>query len=221
MQEQPNFISLQARWERNSETFPDEFNLRMRRSLSWLGRAENEMSADDPDAAFVFYWIAFNAVYVEGTKEFSGERYVFSDYFDKIIELDGGMTIYNLIWEEFSDPIRNLLDNQYVFEPFWRHYNGMPGYQDWEDRFDRSRRLVHQFLAEQNTKGILSTLFDRLYVLRNQLLHGGATWRGSLNRPQVKDGARIISSLVPQFVALMMDHPESNWGGIYYPAVRS
>ena len=221
MQEQPTYKSLQARWERNSDKFPDGFNLRMRRSLSWLGRAEKEMNADDPDAAFVFYWIAFNAVYVEGKREFSSERFVFSDYFDKILELDESMAIYNLIWQEFSDPIRNLLDNRYVFEPFWRHYNGMPGNEDWEIRFYRSRQRVHTFLAEQNTKGILSTLFDRLYVLRNQLLHGGATWKGSLNRPQVKDGARVIGSLVPQFVALMMDYPENDWGGSYYPAIRT
>lgn len=28
---------------------------------------------------------------------------------------------------------------------------------------------------------ILSILFDRLYVLRNQLVHGGATWNSDVN----------------------------------------
>ena len=33
----------------------------VQRALSWLDRAEN--STDDPDGAFIFYWIAFNAAY--------------------------------------------------------------------------------------------------------------------------------------------------------------
>ena len=61
------------------------------------------------------------------------------------------------------------------------------------------------------------TLFDRLYVLRNQLLHGGATWQGSVNRSQVTKGAEIMAVLMPQFVKLMMDNPLSDWGKPYYP----
>ena len=218
MQNKLTYASLQAKWERNLKTFPDEFNLRMRRSLSWLGRAECEMNRDDPDAAFIFYWIAFNAAYVEGTRESSTERYIFGEYFDKIIELDIRKDIYNLIWEEFSGPIRVLLNNRFVFQPFWHHYNGIPEYEDWESRFERSRSFVRRALAEEDTKAILSTLFDRLYVLRNQLLHGGATWKGSLNRDQVRDGTRIIASLVPHFIDLMMDDPDNDWGRPYYPS---
>ena len=41
----------------------DDLNLRLRRALSWLGRAENEYKGRDFDAAFIFYWVAFNAAY--------------------------------------------------------------------------------------------------------------------------------------------------------------
>ena len=40
--------------------FSDEF-LKIHRAIRWLGRAEKE--SDDPDAAFIFQWIAFNAAY--------------------------------------------------------------------------------------------------------------------------------------------------------------
>ena len=50
---------LNAEWERVQDTLPDDLALRMRRALSWLERAEKE--ADDDDAAFTFYQIAFNA----------------------------------------------------------------------------------------------------------------------------------------------------------------
>ena len=62
-------------------------------------------------------------------------------------------------------------------------------------------------------------LFDRLYVLRNQLVHGGATWNSSVNRDQVKDGARILAFIVPIFVDLMMDNPDRDWGAPYYTVV--
>ena len=38
----------------------DDLNLRLRRALSWLERAEKEYATEDLDAAFIFYWIAFN-----------------------------------------------------------------------------------------------------------------------------------------------------------------
>ena len=65
-----------------------------------------------------------------------------------------------------------------------------------------------------------SMLFDRLYVLRNQLVHGGATWNSSVNRDQVRDGARTLGFLVPIFVDLMMDNQGENWGLPYYPVVE-
>ncbi len=42
----------------------DSLNLRLSRALSWLERAEKEYGAGvgDLDAAFIFYWIAFNAI---------------------------------------------------------------------------------------------------------------------------------------------------------------
>jgi len=112
-----------------------------------------------------------------------------------------------------------LLDNRFVFQPFWNHQNGMDGYADWAERFARSKEKLNAGLARRDTKLILTTLFDRLYVLRNQLLHGGATWSSSVNRGQVQDGARLLASLVPIFIDLMLDNPKLDWGAPYYPVV--
>ena len=58
--------------------------------------------------------------------------------------------------------------------------------------------VAHRALAEENTSHyVLELIFDRLYVLQNQILHGGATWSGSVNRDQVRDGAAIMGFLVP------------------------
>jgi len=68
---------------------------------------------------------------------------------------------------------------------------------------------------------VLSIVLDRLYVLRNQLVHGGATWQSAANRRQVRDGAQILTSLLPIVIDLMMADDAPDFGGIAYPVVGS
>ena len=213
--------SLTTKWGKGLNRFPDELNLRVRRALSWLQRAEKEQRDGDPDAAFIFYWIAFNAAYAEetGVTAQVTERGTFDAFFSKLKAVDSDGMIYSALWERFTGPIRLLLDNKFVFQPYWNHLNRIPGYEDWEARFDNGKSRIHQGLAHQDTALILGTVFDRLYVLRNQLIHGGATWNGSVNRYQVTDGARILSFLVPIFVDLMLENPDLPWGPPNYPVV--
>jgi len=210
---------LQAEWELAKDKLPEHLALRVHRALSWLGRAEKE--SDDPDAAFIFFWIAFNAAYAKDRQHSveSTERSQFADFFDTILTLDSNQAIYDAIWTRFSDSIRLLLDNEFVFQPFWDHHAGR-GREDWKRLFERRNSIVRRSLATRDTGAILSTLFDRLYVLRIQLMHGGASWGSSVNRDQVQDGARILAFLVPLFIDLMMSHPEIDWGPPDYPVIN-
>ena len=199
--------------------FTPSLGLRVHRCLSWLDRAEQ--AKGDEDAAFVFLWVSFNAAYAEEIIDSTpyGERSAFDGYFQKLINLDNNSRIYDAIWEKFPQTIRVFLNNKYIFQPFWKYHNQIEGYEDWQDRFNASKRRFNSALANKDTKDVLTMLFDRLYVLRNQLVHGGATWNSSVNREQVKDGANILSFLVPIFVDLMMDNPQTDWGAPYYPVV--
>jgi hypothetical protein len=82
------------------------------------------------------------------------------------------------------------------------------------------QRAVSTTLAQRDTSRILAIVFDRLYVLRNQLVHGGATWNSSINRDQVRDGAAVIGWLLPIFIDIMMDNPQQEWGRVAYPVVE-
>ena len=213
------FEGLKAKQRKIRSGFPPDHGLRVHRALSWLQRAG--LAGKDHDAAFIFYWIAFNSAYADDRGEVTplGERRCFDDYFEKILKLDAGQAIYGAIWKKFASSVRVFLDNRYVFQPFWNFRNGIAGNSDWEERFDKSIRRTQVALRDKDTKAILVTLFDRLYVLRNQLVHGGATWNSSANRSQVRDGAAILLFLVPVFINLMMDHPDVDWGAPYYPVV--
>ncbi len=206
------------------DAFPDVMELRVHRAISWIGRAEKENK--DEDARFIFLWIAFNAAYADEEKlqrrnsvNTHRERSTMDDFFEKVIKLDVKCRIYNAIWKSFSGPIRTLIHNKYIFEPFWKHHNHIEGYDDWECRLDKSIAKFNQLLKSRNTPTMLSIVFDRLYVLRNQLIHGGATWNSGVNREQIRDGARIMAFLMPLFVDVMMDNPDEGWGQPFYPVV--
>ncbi len=183
---------------------------------------ELEKNAPDPDAGFIFLWIAFNAAYGGERKtesESAPERETFVTYFRKIEQHDSDRRIYNAIWSRFSQPIRLLLENEYVFKPFWDHHIGVPGCENWQERFASDQQRVRSALAKRDACKILEKVFDRLYVLRNQLLHGSATWNGRVNRKQVKDGAVILRFLMPVFLDVMMNVPLEDWGKPPYEAL--
>ena len=213
-----DFDALKDKQRRLRGGFPPSLGLRVHRALSWLGRGEAE--PDDADVRFIMLWVGFNAAYAgELIYEAVNERGAFNAFFDAMIELDVGHRIYNSVWERFSHEIRLLLGNRYVFGPFWKHQNGVDGYADWEERLAQSQKIIARAMANRDTTVVLSTIFDRLYVLRNQLVHGGATWNSSVNRDQVRDGAALLKWLLPTFIDIMMDNATRDWGRPFYPVV--
>lgn len=220
MKNPDQFDILKAKQRGLRANFPPTMSLRVHRSISWIGRAEKE--GNDTDAQFVFLWIAFNAAYADerGLAGIAaGERTTFADFFNRLVHLDQEKRIYKAIWEQFSGPIRLLLSNRYVFSPFWQFHNGIEGYENWEQRFAAAQKSAASALGSGDTARVLSLMFDRLYVLRNQIVHGGSTWGGQVNRQQVRDGASILGFLMPVFLNLMMDNPDEDWGVPFYAVI--
>lgn len=213
---------LEARFRGEWEKEFTPFTLRLRRATSWSLRGEEEEEKGDVDSAFVFYWIAFNALYAEDTADYSEsseqealQRYLSkADYLDKQAEQP---RIYKALMWHVND-VRELLDNEYIFRDFWKHQNGVPGFEHWKRRFEREKE--ESSFTTRDVGNVLRKLFERLYVLRNQMVHGGATWGGQVNRAQVTVGAKLMKLLLPTFVALMLDNPNYEWGKPYYPVVN-
>ena len=212
------YEALKQKQRQLRDGFPEALALRVHRALSWYGRAEAE--TDDEDVRFILLWIGFNAAYAADVERaLNSERQHFSNFFRSLIELDEEQRVYDVVWSRFSNEIRLLLNNKFVFAPFWAHHNGVPGSEAWAAKLDASQKLVRTAIAQRDTAKILSVVFDRLYVLRNQLIHGGATWHSSVNRDQVRDGAAVLASLLPVFIDIMMDHPKREWDLPHYPVV--
>lgn len=210
---------LQA-FVKNKEQYSEALRLRIYRSISWLKKAE-ESEADD-DIRFTTLWIAFNAAYakeIEAGVQLS-DRSTFRQFLHTICRLDKGQRIYRLVWETFSGSIRLLLENRYIFQPFWNFHNGKISESAWEEDFARAKQKAKMALANKDTDSVLLIVFDRLYTLRNQILHGGATYNSSANRKQLRDGCAILQQCVPLILSVMQDNPDEDWGKPFYPFVK-
>ncbi len=210
---------LKAQHRNIRDAFSTSLSLRTHRALSWLQRAESEK--DDPDARFIFLWIAFNAAYANEVHDRSRftERKLFLTFLARLIDIDHQNLLYQIIWEEFPASIRLLIDNKYVYQPFWDYQNNKVSAESWTSSFQHSRVSANRALGRMDTRRVLAIVFDRLYVLRNQLVHGGATWNGRVNRGQIRDGVSIMGQLVPVVIYLMMEDKDGLWGEPCYPVV--
>lgn len=212
-----NYHSLKNKHRLVREKHSDNLNLRIHRALSWLERAEQ--LDDDQDLKFICLWISFNAAYAHEISNLGlSETEHFYLFFEKICLLDNDNKLYQAIWTLFPHSIRILLDNPYVYQPFWNDYR--EGKTEWKEKFANQKRAINTALANQDTLRILSITFSRLYTLRNQIVHGGATWNSSINREQVRDATNLMQYFVPLVIDIMMDNPKELWGEPHYPVVN-
>ena len=191
--------------------------MRTRRAISWFERAEKAHRTGEPDVAFILYWIAFNAAY---GKDLSGRRTAarqFEGHFERLTRPDTNGTLKSSIQNELSSSIAGVLANRYLYKNYWRYLNGDVELAVWQKDLHECNTDAERAKQSGDTVTILNLLFERLYTLRNQLLHGGATHKSGRNRDSVENGAQIMGNLVPIFIKLMLDNPQEDWGPVWHP----
>ena len=196
---------------------PDALRLRIHRALSWLIRSEQEHT--DPDLRFVLQWIAMNAAYAREFGRDETERTRAKAFLDTLVTLDTQKRLHQALFQQFTGPIRTLIDNKFTFEPFWTAMRTHDASNRWEEGFANSKKAAFAAVMQGDTTKVLGIVFDRLYVLRNQLVHGGSTWSGATNRMQVRDGANLLGELLPTVLELMMEPDAPDFGSVTYPVV--
>jgi len=191
------------------------FYIRLHRAISWLRAAEE--NHDNQDFQIISYWISLNSCYaISGDVDRFAESSKLTEFFEKIIEVDKQGTIYELFWTEFSGMIRVLLNNQFIYQRYWLYQRGQVS--SWKEEFERDNlRAVRLLQNPDRSVELIQLVMRRLYQMRNQLIHGGATYQSSVNRDQVRDSANLMGRLLPLIIEIMIDHPDEAWGDIYYP----
>ena len=63
---------------------------------------------------------------------------------------------------------------------------------------------------------------DRLFVLRGQLVHGGATGGGKLNRRSLQNCLALLRALLPVLLSIVIDKGcDDEWPELCYPPVAN
>lgn len=207
-------MTLHARYLATKSNRPDALNLRLHRALSWLGYAQD---CEDLDVRFITLWVGFNAVYAKEVLAPTGDRVSFRGFITQICSFDTDGELHAALYERFSGSIRLLLQSPYAFAPFWEYQNAKIAH--WEDEFIKANKKAFQAIVDKEVDSVLFVVFDRLYTLRNQLVHGGATHGSSLNREQLSNGCLVLQALLPIIIKIVMDNPNQDWGQPFYPVV--
>ena len=108
-----------------------------------------------------------------------------------------------------------------MFYDFWSHQKGEITGDEWKRRFSVANAAVKKALSRRDTETVLSVVLSRIYTLRNQLMHGGATWNSSVNRDQIRDCVNLLGKLTPLTIEVMLDHPEALWGDACFPVITT
>jgi len=214
------YEELKARQRQKRDSYHEYLGLRVHRALSWLKRAEQ--CTDDADGQVIFLWIAFNAAYANDIAEEYRlrEQEMFRQFLSRLCELDDQQRLENLVWGEFPSSIRVLLNNKYVFQPFWDYQNNKITEDKWQYLFSRAKASATKALSRENSSEVLAITLSRVYTLRNQLIHGGSTWNSQVNRDQIRDCAKLLGNLIPIVIEIMMDSHNELWGQPCYPVVE-
>ncbi len=211
----------------NDDTPQREHNEhRMRRAFGWLDRSEK---AGANEGKFIFLWIAFNAAYgaesIGIDEDNPKENGSIGTFLRKIIERDEHKKIDAILWEKHPEPIRILLNNQYMFRPFWQWVRGDPEGADWRERFEADNERTERAIENQDVGGVFMEVFRRLYELRNQIFHGGVTFAEGWGETQFRDATRIMAELVPVILEIMKADIDANpaseiWGKAASPRIN-
>lgn len=205
----------------------DDNTHRIKRARSWVARSEKVKNREEK---FICLWIAFNAAYggeptdrnEDGPVETEKEK--FADFLEDIIERDERNEIEKILWKTFRGSIRILLDNQCVFKPFWQWVRGAMELDKWQMKFRERNDKAKKALGNGDVHGVFGEVFMRLYQLRNQVFHGGVTFKTGYGRSQLEDGVRIMEKIVPVILDIMEAEIDKNpdtiiWGKIAYPRI--
>lgn len=194
--------------------------VRIHRALSWIKSAEENTNNN---MAFISLWIAFNALYgccEEANQKHSPERKSFKDFFAKVIPLDTGECISGEIWAQYTVLFKNFIENKFVCEAFWLWQYNEINEAEFTRRFENDIDASKRALSKQDSVRFLGILFDRMYILRNQIFHGCATYDSNVNKDQLDLGVKILRRIIPILTNLLMENPEQDWGNVAYPVVE-
>jgi hypothetical protein len=112
--------------------------------------------------------------------------------------------------------VMSILEDEYLSRFFWEEPGEVRAKKSKKTKFD-----ARTWYIEGRWVLILERLVERIYLLRSQLVHGAATYNGSLNRTSTRHCTTMMSHLLPAILMVWIDRgSDEDWGVMCYPPQR-
>ncbi|HBS42504.1 MAG TPA: hypothetical protein DEA26_07480 [Oceanospirillales bacterium] len=209
----PDSLKEQLRQQR--DLFHEAHATRLHRAISWWRAALAQEG--QTDLQFITAWISLNACALTAQQNESPD---FLPLMQRLVRLDQEQSLYGLLWHTYSGPVKALIKNPYVYGPFWEAQRAADSVSDWRSGFEKASVEALNCLSRKKVPELLSITLERLSVLQDQVLGGGATYASQVNREQVETGAKLLLSLLPVILNIMLHHPDEDWGELAYPVLK-
>jgi hypothetical protein len=196
---------------------PDNWRIRVHRALSWYKRVV-ELPADQPEAQFLFCWIAFNSLFSRWDAERNApgaDSQARNTFLARLLQIDTGKNIPQML-HQHRGLVRKLLGNPYLSSVFWRdpHHPKARGWATEDANYLEKNFRDHNYIR------LMGQAFDRLYVLRGQLVHGASTGGSRLNRTTLNYCLKAMEEFLPVILLVVIDHGDTDeWPELSYPPV--
>jgi hypothetical protein len=192
---------------------------RLTRADSWLRAAAALEASKGPEdlnaqTVFIYRYIAFNSLY--GRWKYEGsEKNTWTQldlFFEGILTLNSedrhrkGVILRSALAQCQSFWLQ-LIENEFLDNGYWAMEEHRPGFKA---KYRSAKFTALKRLNQQDYKDLLHSIFSRVVVLRNQILHGCATFgRTSLGWKSVETTNPVLRTLIPAFHLLMTQYPGS------------
>lgn len=221
-------FSLASAWDRYKRfkmEYPENFRIKVYRSLTWLSKAASLKDPGDLDLRFVALWISFNCAYaceVGPSDPQTGDHATLRNFLKTVCRFDQANDLHDFLKERVDGSLGQILASRYTLQAFWDYHNGKIGKEEWLRRYDDNRNRTQRALERgDHSDDVLNIVFNRIYTIRNQVLHGGSTCGGKTNRALLSSASDFLLGLMPRILLIMMDNYDlRDWGRPYYPVVR-
>jgi hypothetical protein len=199
---------------------------RVRRADSWI-KASARLQSEQLHETFLFLYIAFNCLY--GRRPYEGDETRIDEdlqiFFEKILELaehdrkGGGETLQGAIKASSKDGAL-LIRDRFLDTRYWKRVLSVERLHD-ALKFDAKAALAQ--VAAGEYADFLFLTFKRISVLRNQVMHGCATYGpATAGRSSLAIAVRLMKALVPAFQILIRSHGQHvPWEPVPYPRLGS
>ncbi len=195
---------------------------RLQRADSWI-KAAAKFGPDQRHEAFISYYIAFNCLY--GRRRYEGDEAQIEEdlraFFKKALvlhhrDVQRGRFILTDALEACRKDGAVLIRDRFLFNQYWRKPQP-PGLL--QAKLNREAMHALGALGEGKYEEFLLLMFRRMSVLRNQIMHGGATYGPkSFGRGSLAKGLQVLRVMVPAFYALVLAYGAGlKWDPVPYP----